>query len=44
MNGCSLDRYGQIEEPILGPVGISVIEGISYLSGLKIMHRGFKYF
>ncbi|CAD5122527.1 DgyrCDS10946 [Dimorphilus gyrociliatus] len=42
MNGCSLDRYGQIEESILGPVAVSIIEGISYLSGLKIMHRDVK--
>jgi len=40
VSGGSLDRYGQIPEEILGPVAASVVRGLRYLWGLKIMHRG----
>ncbi|KAI0235723.1 Dual specificity mitogen-activated protein kinase kinase 5 [Lamellibrachia satsuma] len=42
MDGGSLDRYGQIPEEILGPVAASVVRGLQYLWGLKIMHRDVK--
>ncbi|KAK2189509.1 hypothetical protein NP493_104g00028 [Ridgeia piscesae] len=42
MDGGSLDRYGQIPEEILGPVAASVVRGLRYLWGLKIMHRDVK--
>lgn len=40
--GGSLDRYGQIEEAILGRISVSVVKGLQYLWSLKIIHRDVK--
>lgn len=45
MDGLSLDRYQQLPVNVLGPVSVSIINGLRYLWSLKIMHRGrFKRF
>ena len=38
--GGSLDQYGTIPEQVLGRIAVGVVRGLSYLSSLKIMHRG----
>jgi mitogen-activated protein kinase kinase 5 len=42
MDGGSLDTYGQIEERVLGPISVSIVQGLQYLWSLKIMHRDVK--
>ena len=42
MDGGSLDFIGRVPEPIVGRVLKSVLLGIVYLLGLKIMHRDIK--
>ncbi|XP_074651065.1 dual specificity mitogen-activated protein kinase kinase 5-like isoform X2 [Tubulanus polymorphus] len=42
MDGGSLDRFGQIPESIVGRVAVSVVKGLQYLWGMKIMHRDVK--
>ena len=42
MDGGSLDFVGQVPEPIVGRVLKSLLLGIVYLLGLKIMHRDIK--
>lgn len=40
MDGLSLDRYQQLPLDVLGPVSVSITNGLRYLWSLKIMHRG----
>ncbi|XP_014674450.1 PREDICTED: dual specificity mitogen-activated protein kinase kinase 5-like [Priapulus caudatus] len=42
MDGGSLDRYGQIEELVVGRIAVAVVKGLLYLWSLKIMHRDVK--
>ncbi|CAH1253385.1 dual specificity mitogen-activated protein kinase kinase 5-like isoform X1 [Branchiostoma lanceolatum] len=42
MDGGSLELYGAIPEPVLGRIAFSVVTGLNYLWGLKIMHRDVK--
>lgn len=46
MDGGSLDRYGKLPPEVLAPVTVSIINGLAFLWGNKVMHRGnviFKY-
>ncbi len=40
MDGGSLDRYGALNESVLRPVTVSIVNGLQYLWQNKIMHRG----
>ena len=40
ITGGSLDQYNCIPEQVLGRMAVGVVRGLSYLSNLKIMHRG----
>lgn len=42
MDGGSLDRYRCIPENILGPISVSVVQGLQYLWSMKILHRDVK--
>lgn len=42
MDGGSLDRYGQIPEPVLGRMAVYIIQGLCYMWSLKILHRDIK--
>ncbi|EDQ89823.1 uncharacterized protein MONBRDRAFT_16866, partial [Monosiga brevicollis MX1] len=42
MDGGSLDRYGQLPEPVLGVIVFQVLQGLEYLASIKIMHRDLK--
>ena len=42
MDGGSLERYGRVPEQILGAIAISVVRGLLYLWGLRVMHRDVK--
>uniref|UniRef100_A0A915B4H5 mitogen-activated protein kinase kinase n=1 Tax=Parascaris univalens TaxID=6257 RepID=A0A915B4H5_PARUN len=42
MDGGSLDRYGKLPNNVLGPVTVSVINGLSFLWSKKVMHRDIK--
>lgn len=42
MDGGSLDAYNAIPEHILGRVVVSILCGLTYLYGQKIMHRDIK--
>ncbi|XP_006812536.1 dual specificity mitogen-activated protein kinase kinase 5-like [Saccoglossus kowalevskii] len=42
MDGCSLDIYGCIPEPVLGRIAVAIVKGLNYLWSLKIMHRDVK--
>ncbi|EGD72769.1 STE/STE7 protein kinase [Salpingoeca rosetta] len=42
MDGGSLDRHGIISEPVLAVITRSVLDGLSYLSKVKVMHRDVK--
>uniref|UniRef100_A0A914R629 Protein kinase domain-containing protein n=1 Tax=Parascaris equorum TaxID=6256 RepID=A0A914R629_PAREQ len=43
MDGGSLDRYGKLPNNVLGPVTVSVINGLSFLWSKKVMHRGMSF-
>lgn len=40
MDGLSLDLYGQLPGPVLGPVTLSLVSGLQYLWSMNVMHRG----
>jgi mitogen-activated protein kinase kinase 5 len=42
MDGGSLDQYKFVPENVLGPISVSVVQGLQYLWSLKIMHRDVK--
>lgn len=42
MDGGSLDKYGQIPEPVVRCVAVAALHGLQYLWSLKIMHRDVK--
>ncbi|XP_060063676.1 dual specificity mitogen-activated protein kinase kinase 5-like isoform X1 [Ylistrum balloti] len=42
MDGGSLDRYGQVPEPVLGRMAVYIIQGLCYMWSLKILHRDIK--
>eukprot|EP01147_Barroeca_monosierra_P005493 gene5493-7185_t len=42
MDGGSLDKHGVISEPVLAVITFSVLQGLEYLSKVKVMHRDVK--
>lgn len=40
--GGSLDKHGVISEPVLAVITFSVLQGLEYLSKVKVMHRDVK--
>ncbi|VDM44698.1 unnamed protein product [Toxocara canis] len=42
MDGGSLDRYGKLPSNVLGPVTVSIINGLLFLWSKKVMHRDIK--
>ncbi|VDD91156.1 unnamed protein product [Enterobius vermicularis] len=42
MDGGSLDRYGKLPPEVLAPVTVSIINGLAFLWGNKVMHRDVK--